>query len=115
MKKNIMIILILLLTISTQTFASQDNNNPNVNQIGQVSNLLTDDNSTEAQQLCWVCTKFITGGGHACTNSNAEASSLDLSSQNSENSPDSDFETNCYVPRYSVCVEGYWATYCRIK
>jgi hypothetical protein len=118
MKKHIAILLILLLAISTQTFASskenmltndekvevaektqvtndneslmetelQQNNQDtkeklDVSGLEEISNRLDEDDSSVAETLCWVCSKYVY----------------------SEN------------PKFYVCVDGYWSKNCMIK
>ncbi|QED47301.1 hypothetical protein [Cytobacillus dafuensis] len=113
MKRSVFMLLVFLLAITNQAFASPKNNVQtndekvevaeitevtDVNEVtveteleqilkldlewsGELSNSLDEDNSSNADKLCWVCTKLIV----------------------SED------------PKYYVCVDGYWSKYCIIK
>lgn len=98
MKKSIGILIILLLSLSTQAFASQTelfspfsvegNSVVENKEILSCKNPSTsiqndDDQSTNGEPLCWYCTKYSYGGG--------------------ENG----------VPKYKVCIEGFWSNICR--
>ncbi|MEH7121797.1 hypothetical protein V7122_09425 [Bacillus sp. JJ1532] len=112
MKRSIVILLILMLVVTTQAFASQndvikpfnaegvDSENIKAGQvfttIEEKSNLkfdgpdatinsLNDDESTNGEPLCWYCTKYAYGGGDG------------------------------NVPRYKVCIEGFWSNICRAQ
>lgn len=112
MKRIIVILLILMLFVTTQAFASQNNvikpfNAENVDleniiaeqgftTIEEKSNImsdwpdatinnLNDDESANGEPLCWYCTKYAYGGGDG------------------------------NVPRYKVCVEGFWSNICRAQ
>lgn len=148
MKKSIVIMLILLLAISTQAFASPKINiSANDQKVevsdegegeateeieaeqtivdseeklklewsGELTNNLDEDNSTNAEPLCWICTKIVEGGGHPCSNSNDEISILTSSSLTDVAITSSEFQTDCYVPKYKVCVDGFWSPVCPIK
>lgn len=141
-KKHIVISLILLLAISTQAFASPKNNMPvndekvEVSEEAEVTEKIdsvqptTDsvekleaessdemtnnpngDNSTNADKLCWVCTKYIYGGGGPCKKSIGETDDPTSSNLTNEVIAPSD----CYVPKYRVCVDGYWSPNCRTQ
>ncbi|MBS4188970.1 hypothetical protein KHA94_01900 [Bacillus sp. FJAT-49705] len=111
MKRTVFMLLVFLLVISSQAFASPKNNIQtneekvevaeitevtDVNEVteeteleqilklelewsGELSNSLDEDNSSNADKLCWVCTKMIVNED------------------------------------FSICIDGYWSKYCIIK
>lgn len=82
---------------------------------GEITNNPDEDNSTDAEKLCWYCTKYIYGGGEPCTKSSGEIDNPASSSLSDEAITPSDFQTDCYVPKYKMCVDGFWSPNCRLQ